>query len=111
MSDKPQRTSQFASIVNEMNRGRLAAIVDEKLMEVAERVENVGGTGTITVKLSISRTQSGEQEIIAKVSHTTPTAKMPPSLWFWDADRQTYMRDDPKQKTLTLESVESGSPV
>jgi hypothetical protein len=99
-------SSQFSTIIDTLNRGRLAAHIDEALMEIAQAVTETGGAGTLKLKLKITMSQHGEMVVGAEVDKTIPKAKVPPNIFFFDEDKQRFVRDDPKQATLDIDRGE-----
>jgi hypothetical protein len=102
-------SSQFSTIIDTLNRGRTATTIDEALMEIAAAVTETGGKGTLKLKLSVSMSQHGEMIVGAEVDKTVPKAKIPPNIFFFDEDKQRFVRDDPKQATLNIDRGEGST--
>lgn len=95
-------SSQFTTIIEGLNRGRVAVDIDEQLMEVAKGVEETGNPGEVTIKLKITKSQHGELVIGSDVNGKIPKAKVPANIFFFDTDKQCLTRDDPRQRELPM---------
>jgi hypothetical protein len=102
---KPTRKSQFQTVIGELNCGRVVTAIDEKLMELAQHIEDIGGVGELTVKLKLSRTQHGELQIGSDVTSKLPKPKSPANLFFFDIDKQQIVRVSSGAVTFQYELI------
>lgn len=100
-------SSQFTTIIQTLDRGRINTQIDEAMMEIANAIRETGGAGELKLKLKVSMSQHGEMIIGCEVDKKLPKVKVPPNIFFYDETKQAFTRDDPKQALLEIDRGES----
>jgi hypothetical protein len=107
--DSEDRTVKpFATTLQEIGSGALAAKLAEQLQELVNAVVDTGKKGTIAVQLTVGPLKPGNVKNLITTAKTT--LKTPEddtsSVFFVDKDGN-LTRDDPDQPTLPLRGLDN----
>lgn len=92
----------FLAVLGELEKGRLADELSEKLPQVVAGVKDTGKAGTLTLTIKVKPYTKGGDDIL--IVDSTVVAKVPqpdrkPSLMYADGDAN-LVRQDPNQPSL-----------
>ena len=106
--DGRNQTKPFASLLQEMNRGRLHADLSDEVADVIGAVVEHGKKGTVTLKLDIR--PRGDDAVEIGVSYTARPPQPPasPSIFFADTTGQVS-RQRLNQPELPLTGINGGA--
>lgn len=108
-----QRIVPFATVVQQVGNGILAAQLAEELQELTNAVKQTGKKGTLLLTISIAPIKAGNvANLIVTGATTVKTPKSdadtPSSVFFTDA-AGNLTRDDPTQQQLPLRGLPTRS--
>jgi hypothetical protein len=98
--------SPFGQFLFSQRDGKTHSELSDALSKVGEAVLANGGTGTITLKLTV--TQLGhESRLVVRDEVVMKTPKLPreSSIWFYNKAQRGFSRRDPNQGELELAVV------
>ena len=103
---KPDEAQDFAAVLAQHNKGAALDEASKKLTEIIEAVRNTGKTGSITVKLTITRSNDNKRmlKIDDDVKAVVPKEKRR-SLWFPDDNNQLHRNDPTQHELMTVSEV------
>jgi hypothetical protein len=102
-SEEGLEASPFGQFLFSQRDGRTHSELSDALSKVSEAVLANGGTGTITLKVTV--TQLGHENRLVVRDDVVMKAPKPPresSIWFYNASRRGLSRRDPNQRELEL---------
>lgn len=89
----------FTQLVRETDRGRLLDDCEEALGNIIEAIEDIGGSGTITLKFKVRK--KGDAFIVGgQVDHTQPKKERVDAMFFFDTEKGGLTQKDPRQPDL-----------
>lgn len=101
--------STALTVLQNTRRGEVLNDVGAALREVAGAVMLTGKDGKVTIELAVSKsTIDGALIITDEVKAKVPKSKKPSALFYADDDGN-LLREDPKQQTLPLRTVDGGA--
>lgn len=80
----------------------------EALARVVQAVAERGGSGDLTIKLTVKRAAAGALTVIDKLSEKVPTARASETLMF-STPEGDLLTEDPRQQRLALRTVEQAT--
>lgn len=89
----------FPQLIASFRGGVLAQNADEEMRKVMELIAERGGSGELTVKLTIKKNKAGQMEITPKISSKTPDLPLGAGFYFADDDGGLF-RNDPAQMDI-----------
>lgn len=97
----------FQNTLQNIEAGKLARDLDEKLAELIGKIKERGKTGslTLTLKIKPSDMDAESVSVIANVKVSEPAKAERASIFFTTEDNR-LVRDNPAQKELPLQAVE-----
>jgi hypothetical protein len=98
--------SPFGQFLFSQRDGKTHSELSDALSKVGEAVLANGGTGTITLKLTV--TQLGHESRLVVRDEVVMKAPKPPresSIWFYNKGQRGFSRRDPNQGELELAVV------
>lgn len=109
-TDEERRVKPFATTLQEIGSGVLAARLSEQLQELTNAVVTTGKKGTLTVQLTVAPLKPGNVKNLVTTAKTVLKApeddsESPSSVFFVDGDGN-LTRDDPQQPTLPLRGLD-----
>jgi len=115
-SQEGLEASPFGQFLFSQRDGRTHTELSDALFKVSEAVLANGGTGTITLKVTV--TQLGHENRLVVRDEVVMKAPKPPresSIWFYNAGQRGLSRRDPNQRELELGVIpmrpRSGTPI
>jgi hypothetical protein len=110
-TDDERRIKPFATTLQEIGSGVLAARLAEQLQELTNAVVATGKKGTLTVQLIVAPLKRGNVKNLVTTAKTVlkapeDDADSPSSVFFVDADGN-LTRDDPNQPTLPIRGLDT----
>jgi hypothetical protein len=102
-NEETLQASPFGQFLFSQRDGRTHSELSEALAKVSEAVLANGGTGTITLKITV--TQLGhENRLVVKdeVNVKAPKPARESSIWFYNEGQRGLSRKDPRQGELDL---------
>lgn len=85
-SDTTNDQVPFASVLHDLDRGRLHARLTSELREVVAGVQATGKAGALTLRLDIKAQGDENITITSKVGSKIPSFESPASLFFVDGE-------------------------
>ena len=89
----------FMQLIRETDRGRLLDDSEEALESIIAAINENGGSGTVTIKLKISK-KADAFIIGGTMAHTIPQRDRVSALFFFDENREELTQKDPRQPNL-----------
>lgn len=108
MSETPEDTTdiQFTEFLNELDRGRVAQELGEKLLEVIEGVRETYKAGHLTLKIGAGWDRKAEMlRVSTQITSKVPQLDRAESLFFVTKDGHPT-RQDPRQLELVNRNAE-----
>lgn len=102
-SEESLEASPFGQFLFSQRNGLTHTELSDALAKVSEAVLNNGGTGTITLKITV--TQLGHENRLVVRDQVDVKAPKPPresSIWFYNKGQRGLSRRDPNQGELDL---------
>ena len=108
--ERPTIDGAFLLMLQNHRRGEVLTDLATALREVTEAVELTGKVGAVSLIISVRPASKGGALVVEdEVKTKLPKAEGEGSIFFAD-DRHNLLREDPKQQTLSLRTVEGGAP-
>lgn len=110
-SDEERTVKPFATTLQEIGSGTLAAQLSEELQELTTRVKETGKKGTLTLQITVAPLKPGNVTNLTVTGATALKAPKddsatPTSVFFTDVDGN-LTRDDPNQPTLPIRGLDT----
>lgn len=107
-SDTDRQIKPFATTLQEIGSGVLAAHLAEQLQELTGAVVDTGKKGTLTLQITVAPLKAGNVKNLVATAKTTlkTPAEEPASVFFVDKDGN-LTRDDPDQPMLPLRGLDN----
>lgn len=101
----------FFEVLRELRKGKTLAELTEKIHELVAEVRAHGGSGTLTLSITVTRMKGIRDDRIVslspKVALKLPKTPDESSLFYADAGNSLH-RSDPDQTELQLSAVDGG---
>lgn len=91
-------TPDFSAFIAEFNYGEINDKITQKLAELVQAVEDVGKSGTLTLKLTIKK-DNAVALVGVEVSAKVPEHPLNGSMFFF-GENGSLLREDPRQLKL-----------
>lgn len=100
--DRPDSPMSLTSIITKLHDGDVLEEASETFKDVANKVLARDGKGVVALELSISRVNSRQIKVDAKIKSRAPEKRRDGSTFFYD-DERGITRSDPDQMKLREE--------
>jgi len=89
----PKQDLNFLEFLQTFRRGELLTAGDDRLTELITAIEETGGKGALTLKISFSKNKAGQIEIVPDLSIKKPTRAIGTGIYFATEDMRLTRRD------------------
>jgi hypothetical protein len=101
--------SNLALVIAEVSQGKIKREAEDFLQKLVQAIDKHGGSGHITIKLTVKKLNEGSVQVTGDVNAKMPKPILLPSIFFATEDF-ALVRTDPRQAELPIRMMEGGKP-